>query len=142
VHFATHGFADPYDPSSSGLILADAPTGKEDGVLYGFEVLAMKLPAQLIVLSACETGLGKVFPGEGSVSLTRNFMLAGANNVVSSLWQVSDASTQKLMVNFYGQLIQYNGLNYSLALLEAKKKLIREGFAHPYYWSAFLLHGR
>jgi CHAT domain-containing protein len=142
VHFATHGFADPYEPASSGLIFADTQTGKEDGVLYGFEVLAMKVPAQLIVLSACETGLGKVFPGEGSVSLTRNFMLAGANNVISSLWQVSDASTQKLMVNFYGQLIQNSGLNYSLALVEAKKRLIREGFAQPYYWSAFLLHGR
>lgn len=142
IHFATHGFADPYDPSASGLILAEVPTDQEDGVLYGFEVLELKLPAQLIVLSACETGLGKVFPGEGSVSLTRNFMLAGANNVVSSLWQVSDVSTQKLMVNFYERLVQNTSLNYSLALSDAKKKLVKEGFAHPYYWSAFLLHGR
>ena len=143
VHLATHGFANPHQPSECGILMADIThPSQDDGVLYGYEIAMMNLPAQLITLSACETGLGKVVAGEGSLSLTRNFLLAGAQNVLSSLWKVSDEETSKLMISFYQHMIQKISSPLSLSLREAKLDLINSGKGDPYYWSSFILTGK
>lgn len=143
IHLATHGFANPHQPSQCGILMADImKPSQDDGVLYGYEIAMMNLPAHLITLSACETGLGKVVAGEGSLSLTRNFLLAGAQNVLSSLWKVSDEETSKLMIFFYQQMIQRKSNQLSPSLRQAKLDLINSGKGDPYYWSSFILTGK
>jgi CHAT domain-containing protein len=159
LHFATHGFVNSEKPELSGLLLAQIPdttitetdaelnTGKEqnDGILYSGEIYNLELNADLVVLSACETGLGKIKKGEGIIGLTRALLYAGAKNIVVSLWQVSDESTSQLMINFYNNILE-NGLknpNYSNSLQKAKLKMISEGkYAHPFFWSPFILIGK
>ena len=144
LHFATHGFVNSMRPELSGLLLAQDTTGGEDGVLYSGEIYNLKLNADLVVLSACETGLGKIQKGEGIIGLTRALLYAGAKNIVVSLWKVADESTSDLMVDFYkGSLTSKGKLSYSEALRSAKLKMISEGkYAHPLYWSPFILIGK
>ncbi len=144
LHFATHGFVNSEHPELSGLLLAQDTTNGEDGVLYSGEIFNLKMNADLVVLSACETGLGKIQKGEGIIGLTRALIYAGAKNIIVSLWQVADQSTSDLMVSFYRETIENNGdLSYSEALRQAKLKMIGEGnFAHPLYWSPFILIGK
>ena len=141
VHVATHGFINEHRPKLSGIIFA-RPEGSstEDGVLYSGEIYNLRLGASLVVLSACESGLGKVVRGEGILGLTRGFIYAGAENLIVSLWQIADESTAKLMVAFYRNVLE--GGSYASALRRAKLSLIKEGkYAYPLEWSPFVLIG-
>ncbi len=140
LHFASHAFVDEQQPAYSGLLLSADEAGNEDGLLQAHEIFDLRLAADLVVLSACETGLGKQVRGEGLIGLTRAFMFAGARRIVVSLWSVSDRSTEKLMVHLYRNLKA--GLGAGAALRRAKLELIREGaFSHPYHWAPFILVG-
>ncbi len=143
VHFATHGFLDNVTPELSGLVLSqlDAKGHERDGYLRMVEIINMNLPAELVVLSACKTGLGKEVRGEGLMSLTRGFMYAGAARVMVSLWDVNDKSTSVLMGEFYQGLLQQK-LRPSAALRAAQLKMLKsKQWASPYYWAAFVQLG-
>ncbi len=150
VHFSTHGLPNEDRPRFSSLIMSSPTKGKtasetiEDGWLSAYEIFNLKLNANLVVLSACETGLGKEIKGEGLMSLTRAFMYAGAPSVVVSLWKVNDSASKDLMVAFYRNLQQpVNGekLSYSEALRRAQLEMIAKGNA-PKLWAPFVLIGR
>lgn len=143
VHFATHGLLDNEHPELSGLVLSLVdPDGKpRDGFLDLQDVYNLTVPADLVVLSACETGLGKEISGEGLVGLTRGFMYAGASRVVASLWKVDDVATSELMAEFYKGMLQA-GLPPAAALRQAQLEMRkRKRWADPYYWAAFTLQG-
>lgn len=142
IHFACHGLIDPDRPTLSSLALT-AGDG-EDGYLTVGEILRMELPADLAVLSACETGVGKVQTGEGIVGFTRAFMYAGAPRVLCSLWKVDDEATKELMTRFYAHWNPKEGKGRGAAeALRAAQEEIRkdERWAHPYYWGAWVLWG-
>jgi CHAT domain-containing protein/tetratricopeptide (TPR) repeat protein len=143
LHFATHGFLDSQHPELSGILLSmfDETGEPQDGFLRAHEVFNLKLPAELVVLSACQTGLGKEVKGEGLVSLTRGFMYAGSPRVVVSLWSVSDVGTAELMTRFYKGMLK-EGLRPAQALQAAQVSMFKEKrFASPFYWAAFTLQG-
>lgn len=143
LHFATHGFLNSQHPELSGLLLSmyDQHGVARDGFLRAHEIFNLKLSADLVTLSACQTGLGKEIRGEGLVSLTRGFMYAGAARVVVSLWNVSDEGTAELMSRFYREMLK-EGKRPAAALQAAQISMLREeNFASPYYWSAFTLQG-
>lgn len=138
VHFATHGFIYPDSRERSGLLLYP-PEGEKDGMLYNGEINTLDLNAEIVVLSACETGLGKIVQGEGIMSITRNFIASGADRVVVSLWPVADASTSRLMYDFYRYNLQEKK-KWPGALQAAKLDMINSGeFAAPYFWAPFVL---
>ncbi len=142
VHLAAHGMIDEDYPARSGIILAAARDSKEDGALQVSEVMRLKLNADLVTLSACRTGLGKLLNGEGIIGLTRAFLYAGADGVVVSLWNVNDIATASLMKAFYKNLQQ--GMAKDEALRRAKLDLIKgqkSAWQHPYYWAPFVLIG-
>ncbi len=142
LHIATHGFVNESSPELSGLLLYQDTTNTEDDVLSAAEVYNLRLNADLVVLSACETGIGKLTTGEGILGLSRAFMYAGAENLMVSLWKVVDQSTAQFMADFYQFHLQNAEDAYSQALRQAKLDMIRSGnFASPYYWSAFVLIG-
>ncbi len=142
LHIATHGFINEDKPKYSGIIFTDKNNSPgEDGILYSDEIYNLNLNADLVVLSACESGLGKIVKGEGIIGLTRGFIYSGAKNIVVSLWQVADKSTSELMIEFYKNILA--GRSYSSSLREAKLKLIKEGnYSYPLEWSPFVLIGR
>jgi CHAT domain-containing protein/Tfp pilus assembly protein PilF len=141
IHFATHAFLNEEKPDLSSLVLTSEKNSGEDGFLQAAEIFNLKLNADLVVLSACQTGLGKLIRGEGMVGLTRAFMYAGTPSVVVSLWSVSDMSTASLMGEFYKNLIK-NKLCKTDALRKAQLALINdEKYAHPFYWAPFILIG-
>ena len=142
IHIATHGFINEDKPKLSGLLFTDKNNSlNEDGILYSDEIYNLNLNADLVVLSACESGLGKVIKGEGIMGLTRGFIYSGAKNIIVSLWQVADKSTSELMIEFYKNVL--NGDSYSSALRKAKLRLIKsEKYAYPLEWSPFILIGR
>lgn len=140
LHFATHGLLDERHPQHSGLVLT-AGEG-EDGVLKVYEIFLLRLAAELVVLSACETGLGEEIRGEGLIGLTRAFFYAGAPRVLVSLWKVDDLATAELMVRFYRGLKEPDAETAAEALRAAKLDLLQEErFAHPAHWAAFVLTG-
>lgn len=140
IHFATHGFVNAQYPELSGLLLTQDAKSAEDGILYTGEILGLNLKANLVTLSACETALGKKFEGEGVRGLTSAFILAGARNVISSLWKVADESTSLLMIEFYSGLL--SGKDKATALRDAKLSLIKSGeYYQPYYWAPFIQIG-
>lgn len=140
VHFATHGLINDDRPDYSALALSVGKTPGE-GLLQASEIFNLSIPAELVVLSACETGLGQLIQGEGMVGLTRAFMYAGASALVVSLWSVSDASTSELMRHFYRGLVEQEE-GASQALQQAKKALARTPeTAHPFHWAPFVLTG-
>jgi CHAT domain-containing protein len=142
VHFAAHGLVDENFPARSGIVLTPETNSKDDGVLQMSEVMRLKLKADLVTLSACRTGLGKLLNGEGMIGLTRAFLYAGAQSVVVSLWDVNDAATATLMKAFYEGLQQ--GWTKDEALRQAKLTLLKgqqRAWQHPYYWAAFVLVG-
>jgi CHAT domain-containing protein len=140
LHFATHALVSAKRPNHSALVLSRTPGGREDGLLQGFEIFDLKLQADLVVLSACETGLGQELRGEGVIGLTRAFLHAGADRVAATLWEVADRSTADLMSAFYRQVA--GAAPASDALRKAKLKMVAGGrYAHPYYWAAFVLVG-
>jgi CHAT domain-containing protein len=143
VHFATHGLLNSEHPKLSGLVLSlvDERGEAQDGFLQLHEIFNLRLPAELVVLSACQTGLGKEIRGEGLVGLTRGFMYAGAARVMASLWQVDDAATAELMKRFYRRMLQ-GGKRPAAALREAQVEMWkRPQWQSPYYWGAFVLQG-
>ena len=142
IHLATHGFVNSEKPELSGIQFSQSKT--DDGVLYSGDVYNLKLKCDLLALSACETGLGKIMRGEGIVGLTRAFLYSGAANLLVSLWKVSDNSTSQMMVEFYRQLLlkENSELNYAALLQKAKQMLILDkNYARPYYWAPFILIG-
>lgn len=141
LHFATHGFIDEDEPDLSSLVLSKGTSSSEDGFLQSNEIFKLNLNADLVVLSACQTGLGRMVRGEGIVGLTRAFMYAGTPSVLVSLWSVSDLSTATLMEEFYKNLIK-NKLCKTDALRKAQITLMSDAkFAHPFYWAPFVLFG-
>ncbi|HEX7333933.1 MAG TPA: CHAT domain-containing protein [Pyrinomonadaceae bacterium] len=141
VHFSTHGYVNEARPRFSGLLLSSPQTNRqlEDGLLSAYEVFNLKLQADLVVLSACETGLGKEVKGEGLMSLMRAFMYAGASSVVISLWNVNDESASDLMIRFYRNL--KTGMSKGEALRQAQLETINDnGF--PFFWAPFILVGK
>jgi CHAT domain-containing protein/Tfp pilus assembly protein PilF len=143
LHFATHGFLDSTDPELSGIVLSliDKQGKSQRGFLRLTDIFNLNFPAELVVLSACETGLGKEVKGEGLVGLTRGLMYAGAARVVVSLWSVDDEATSLLMSQFYSQMLQ-QGKTPAAALRAAQLKMWeQEKWRNPYSWSAFTLLG-
>ena len=140
VHFASHGLIDEEHPQFSSLILNSG--GDEDGYLTMREVFDLKLDADLVVLSACKSGLGQRIRGEGVTGLSRSFFGAGASSVLVSLWNVYDRSTSDFMTSFYREM-ETGKLNKAAALKAARRKMIlSKKYSHPYYWSPFILIGR
>jgi hypothetical protein len=143
VHFATHGLLNSEHPELSGIVLSrvDEERKSQDGFLRLHEVYNLDLPAELVVLSACQTALGKEIKGEGLVGLTRGFMYAGAARVVASLWRVDDEATTELMKRFYQGMLR-EGQRPVAALRAAQVSLWKEKrWRTPYYWAAFVLQG-
>jgi CHAT domain-containing protein/tetratricopeptide (TPR) repeat protein len=144
VHFATHGLLNPTHPGLSGLILSlvDRQGNDQNGFLATHEIFDLNLPADLVVLSGCRTGLGKEIKGEGMLGLTRGFMYAGAARVAVSLWDVNDRSTAELMGKFYGAMLGKKKLSPAAAMRNAQIAMWKSrGFNAPYYWAAFVLQG-
>lgn len=163
IHIATHGFVNSEKPELSGILLAQdtnktlpkfetmSKLNTEDGILYSGEIYNLNLNADLVTLSACETGLGQIKKGEGVIGLTRALMYAGAKNIAVSLWKASDESTSELMVDFYKNIIKQTSkkpknvpieCTLSQALREAKLKMIGgKKYSHPFYWSPFVIIG-
>lgn len=143
VHFATHGLLDNKHPELSGLVLSmvDEEGKARNGFLDLEDIYNLNLPADLVVLSACETGLGKEMGTEGLVGLTRGFMYAGAPRVLASLWKVDDVATAKLMESFYRGMLK-EGKRPAAALRQAQLEMWKQGrWVNPYYWGAFTLQG-
>jgi CHAT domain-containing protein len=143
LHFATHGFVDSEHPGMSALVLSlvDEKGQPQDGFLRAHEIYNLNLPAELVVLSACQTALGKDYKGEGLVGLTRGFMYAGAARVVVSLWNVNDKATAELMARFYERMLK-DGQRPAAALRTAQVEMWRQQpWQAPYYWAAFVLQG-
>lgn len=143
VHFATHGLVNTERPELSGIVLSMLkPDGTSaDGFLQLHDVFNLKLSAELTVLSACDTALGKDVRGEGLIGLTRGLMYAGSRSVVASLWKVDDRATAVLMSHFYKALLQ-DGLPRAAALRYAKQQLRKDpAWASPYFWAGFVLQG-
>uniref|UniRef100_A0ACD5H2N9 CHAT domain-containing protein n=1 Tax=Desertifilum tharense IPPAS B-1220 TaxID=1781255 RepID=A0ACD5H2N9_9CYAN len=143
IHFATHGLMNSVRPELSGVVfsLVNAQGEEQDGFLRLNDIFNLRLPAELVVLSACETGLDPEVRGEGLVSLTRGFMYAGAKRVVVSLWSVNDLETAELMQRYYQQMLQ-NNLSPVAALRAAQLEMWgTEEWKAPYYWAAFIIQG-
>ncbi|HMV50267.1 MAG TPA: CHAT domain-containing protein, partial [Blastocatellia bacterium] len=142
LHFAAHGLINQSRPRFSGVVLTlprNGSGGAEDGILQAYEIFNLKLNADLVVLSACETGLGKEVNGEGMMSLMRAFIYAGTPSVVASLWNVDDEKSAELMIRFYTHL--KDGKHKSEALRQAQLDTIQK-YGAPYFWAPFVLMGR
>ena len=143
IHFATHGLLNSQHPELSGIVLSlvDEQGRPQDGFLRLHDIYNLRLASDLVVLSACKTGLGKEIRGEGLVGLTRGFLYAGAPRVVASLWKVDDRATAELMKLFYRGMLR-DGLRPAAALREAQIAMWRQKrWAAPYYWAGFELQG-
>jgi len=143
VHIATHGELDADYPELSSLVfsLYDADGEWQDGFMRTHEIYQLDLLAELVVLSACETGLGKEVRGEGLVGWTQGFLYSGAKQVVVSLWRVDDEATAELMRKFYELLLNQN-MSPAAALRHAQEAVRqRPRWRAPYFWAAFILQG-
>ncbi|MEG4997849.1 CHAT domain-containing protein [Microcoleus sp. B4-D4] len=143
VHFATHGLANSQNPELSGILMSmvDDKGNLVNGFLRLTDIFNLKLAANLVVLSACQSGMGQNVKGEGMVGLTRGFMYAGAQRVAVSLWSVDDEGTAVLMQKFYHKMLQQK-LTPSAALRAAQIEMMQqEKWKSPYYWAAFTLQG-
>jgi CHAT domain-containing protein len=143
IHFATHGLLNSQQPKLSGIVLSlyDEQGRPVDGFLRAHEIYNLKLNAELVVLSACRTALGREIRGEGLVGLTRGFMYAGAPSVVASLWDVRDEATSELMSRFYEGMFK-DGKRPAAALRAAQVSMWKEKrWSAPYYWAGFVLQG-
>jgi len=143
VHFATHGYLDTSRSNLSAIVLSlfDAQGKPQDGFLRAHDIYNLKLPAELVVLSACETGLGKDVTGEGLQGLTRAFMYAGARRVIVSLWNVNDKATATLMQRLYVGMLR-GGKTPAAALRAAQIEMLRtRQWQSPYFWAPFVMQG-
>ena len=144
IHFATHGIFNDENPELSGLILSrvDENGSRRNGFLRVDGIYDLNLNADLVVLSACRTGLGRHVNGEGLLGITRGFMYAGSRSVIASLWKVNDEATAELMKHFYRAMFK-EGLPPSAALQAAKNAMRKqERWRAPYYWAAFVMQGK
>jgi len=161
IHVATHGYINDKYPELSGLLFYNSKTSSfserghyivlegtapdlnymhDDGILFTNEIYNLHLDADLIVLSACNTGVGKLIKGEGLMAMTRGFTYAGVNNIIFSIWKVSDKHTKELMISFYEELLNEN--DFSKSLKNAKLNMINDvSNAFPLFWAGFLLIG-
>ena len=143
VHFATHGILDSEHPELSGIVLSmvDKNGAEKNGVMPLHDIYNMDLSAELTVLSACQTALGKDIKGEGFVGLTHSFISAGSKSVVASLWKVDDRATAALMQDLYQSMLQ-KGMSPAAALRAAKLKVMQDKrWSNPYYWAGFVVQG-
>ena len=151
VHFAAHGYFNPVNPLFSALVLAPDEENEDDGILELHEVSGLKVNAHLVGLSACQSGVGKIENGDELVSLSRAFLYAGTNSILSTLWRVDDVSTALLMKHFYRRYagrVRDEGLegdetvSKAASLREAQLQVMRDGrHYHPVYWGAITLTG-
>ncbi len=140
IHLATHAFMNEKNPKLSGIVLSSDSKETEDGVLYSEEIYNLDLNADLVVLSACESGLGEIVRGEGIIGFTRGLMFSGAKNIIVSMWNVADRSTSKFMTELYSRILE--GKKYSEALRQTKLNFIKSDmYSEPFYWGAFNLVG-
>jgi CHAT domain-containing protein/Tfp pilus assembly protein PilF len=139
LHFATHGIVDEEDPEKSRIFLNEY--AGEDGDLFASEIYNLSLNADLAVLSACQTGLGKYSEGEGVIGLSRALVYAGARNLIVSFWSVADESTAHLMTQFYSDLVKNGSADYRKSLQRAKTSMINGAYNEPYYWAPFIMIG-
>ncbi|MBN9661518.1 MAG: CHAT domain-containing protein [Acidobacteria bacterium] len=142
LHLATHALIDERAPARSGLVLSLVDSGKDDGVLQLSEIMGLTLDADLVTLSACQTGLGALVRGEGMVGFSRAFLFAGARRLAVSLWPVNDTVTPDLMLGFYRGM--RDGETPSKALRSVKLQMIKStipAYRHPHYWAGFVLVG-
>lgn len=143
VHFATHGFVNKDHPELSSIVLSmvDRSGKRTNGFVSVRDIYNLNLSADLVVLSACDTALGKDIKGEGLVGLTHGFLASGSKTVVASLWKVDDRATAVLMSDFYRSMLQ-DGLSPAAALRSAKERIRREkAWQAPYFWAGFVLQG-
>ena len=143
IHFATHGLLNSEHPELSGLVLSlvDQQGRPQDGFLQLQDIYNLNLPADLVVLSACETALGKEIRGEGLMGMTRGFMYAGASRVIASLWKVDDVATAALMERLYHGMLT-EGLQPAAALRQSQIEMWKQKrWDSPYYWAAFVIQG-
>jgi len=144
IHFATHGLVVAEFPKLSSLVLSQYINEKngEDGYLRMDEIAALDFNADFICLSSCETGIGKIYRGEGVVGLIQSFLVAGANGLSVSLWKVADNSTMEFMVGMYKKVSE-NGMSYDKAITEMKREYIKSGkYSTPFYWAPFVYYGK
>ena len=139
IHFACHAFVDEPSPLRSALALSASAAPGDDGFLQMREIYGLNLSADLVVLSACQTGAGRLEHGEGLMGLARPFFFAGARSVIASLWPINDKSTVTFMHDFYSHLIE--GQSAVEALCDAKRNMLKSPRAHPFYWASFMLQG-
>jgi CHAT domain-containing protein len=143
LHFAVHGLLDDRFPLNSALALTPGPEGSgpgDDGLLHAWEVVErLRLSADLVTLSACETGVGDDVAGEGILGLARAFQYAGARSLLVAQWTVADRSTADLMVEFYRRL--EHGETKAVALAGAQHELAQGELGHPYHWAGFRILG-
>ena len=142
IHFATHGLVDAQHPEMSGLILSlvDRRGRRQDGYLRLGDIYKLKLSADLVVLSSCDSALGKDLDSEGIIGLPRGFLFAGARSVIASLWKVNDAATATLMSRLYARIRR--GESPGSALRGAQLEMAQdEQWSKPYYWAGFVLQG-
>jgi CHAT domain-containing protein len=139
VHFATHAFFSAAEPMSSGVVLYPGKSSEFDNVLRVSEIYGLGLSADLVVLSACDTGVGVFYPGEGLLGLPHAFLYAGARNVVASLWIGEDAATATIVLHFYRHL--FAGSTLTSSLTRAKRFVLNDmpQFASPMYWAHLTL---
>lgn len=143
IHFATHAIINNTHPELSGIALSffRRDGTPQDGFLRMDEIFNLSLPSELVVLSACETGLGKEVEGEGVIGLTRGFMYAGTKRVAVSLWNIDDRATAELMVKFYRNMLK-DGMSPASALRAAQVEMWNDKrWRQPYYWAGFILQG-
>jgi CHAT domain-containing protein len=144
IHFATHGILNDKNPELSGIVLSlvDELGQSQDGFFTLRDIYNLDLPVHLVVLSACQTGMGQPVRGEGLIGLTRGFMYAGARSVVVSLWRVNDQATAELMKRFYKHMLGKEKLPAAAALRQAQLEMQADKVWHdPYYWAGFILQG-
>lgn len=145
LHIASHGILHDKNPDLSGILLYPRDGSSDDGILFAAETFALESQADLVVLSSCESGLGPLVQGEGVMALTRGFLFSGAQNVIISLWKVSDQQTRSLMVNYYSEHLRSGDAasgNFSAALRKAKLDMIKDPVrALPRHWAGFVLIG-
>jgi CHAT domain-containing protein len=139
IHIACHSYIDESHPFRSALVLSPPRIGTEDGLLQVRELYNLRLPADLVVLSACRTARGRLDSWEGVLGMPRIFFYTGARSIVSTLWPIEDRSTALFMDRFYSGMSR--GLTVSKSLQRAKIDLIRLGYADPHYWAPFILTG-
>lgn len=143
LHFSTHGMVNENLPELSCIALNLDENEKEDGLLYMYEIFQLRLNADLVVLSACETGLGSLNKTEGMIGFSRSLMYAGTPSLILSLWPVDDRSTANLFSDYYVGLKKNNGIDKHLPLRDAQLSMIKQKgqYANPYFWAPFVLFG-